>query len=86
MYKRQAQIDAYKAATQLLWYHMQKNHLQIFTLSLIHICTIEKAAEQISFNKKAQQEHSQLESIRNDLHIAQEIQQKMCIRDRYYPE
>lgn len=37
--------------------------------------TIEKAAEQISFIKKAQQEHSQLESIRNDLHIAQEIQQ-----------
>ena len=39
--------------------------------------TIEKAAEQISFIKKAQQEHSQLESIRNDLHIAQEIQQKI---------
>ena len=37
--------------------------------------TIEKAAEQISFIKKAQQEHTQLESIRNDLHIAQEIQQ-----------
>ncbi|MCD8136534.1 MAG: SpoIIE family protein phosphatase [Parabacteroides gordonii] len=37
--------------------------------------TIEKAAQQISFIKKAQQEHTQLESIRNDLHIAQEIQQ-----------
>lgn len=37
--------------------------------------TIEKAAEQISFIKKAQLEHTQLESIRNDLHIAQEIQQ-----------
>lgn len=37
--------------------------------------TIDKAAEQISFIKKAQQEHTQLESIQNDLHIAQEIQQ-----------
>lgn len=37
--------------------------------------TIEKAAEQIAFIKKAQQEHSQLESIQNDLHVAQEIQQ-----------
>ena len=37
--------------------------------------TIEKAAEQIAFIKRAQQEHSQLESIQNDLHVAQEIQQ-----------
>lgn len=37
--------------------------------------TIEKAAEQIAFIKKAQLEHSQLESIQNDLHVAQEIQQ-----------
>lgn len=37
--------------------------------------TIEKAAEQIAFIKQAQQEHSQLESIQNDLHVAQEIQQ-----------
>ncbi|MDD4589255.1 MAG: SpoIIE family protein phosphatase [Parabacteroides sp.] len=37
--------------------------------------TINKAAQQISFIKKAQQEHSQLESIQNDLHVAQEIQQ-----------
>lgn len=37
--------------------------------------TIEKAAEQIAFIKKAQMEHSQLESIQNDLHVAQEIQQ-----------
>ena len=33
-----AQIDAYKAATQLLWYHMQKNHLQIFTHTEVTSC------------------------------------------------
>ena len=37
--------------------------------------TIEKAIEQIHFIKKAQQEHRQLESIRSDLHVAEEIQQ-----------
>lgn len=37
--------------------------------------TIEKAAEQIAFIKQAQKEHSQLESIQSDLHVAQEIQQ-----------
>ncbi|WP_298980180.1 SpoIIE family protein phosphatase [uncultured Parabacteroides sp.] len=37
--------------------------------------TIEKAAEQIAFIKQAQKEHTQLESIQNDLHVAQEIQQ-----------
>lgn len=37
--------------------------------------TIEKAVAQIRFIKKAQLEHSQLESIRSDLHVAQEIQQ-----------
>ena len=37
--------------------------------------TIEKAAEQIAFIKQAQREHTQLESIQNDLHVAQEIQQ-----------
>lgn len=37
--------------------------------------TIEKAADQISFIKKAQEEHSQLTSIQNDLHVAQEIQE-----------
>ena len=37
--------------------------------------TIEKAVAQIQFIKKAQLEHSQLESIRSDLHVAQEIQQ-----------
>lgn len=37
--------------------------------------TIEKAAEQIAFIKKAQLEHSQLVSIQSDLHVAQEIQQ-----------
>lgn len=37
--------------------------------------TIEKAAEQIAFIKHAQQEHTQLESIQNDLHIAREIQE-----------
>ena len=36
--------------------------------------TIEKAAEQIAFIKQAQREHTQLESIQNDLHVAQEIQ------------
>lgn len=37
--------------------------------------TIEKAAEQIRFVKQAQQEHQQLASIQNDLHVAQEIQE-----------
>lgn len=37
--------------------------------------TIEKAAEQIAFIKTAQKEHTQLESIQNDLHIAREIQE-----------
>lgn len=37
--------------------------------------TIEKAAEQIEFVKKAQAEHSLLASIQNDLHVAQEIQE-----------
>ena len=37
--------------------------------------TIEKAIEQISFVKKSQQEHSQLEMIKTDLAVAAEIQQ-----------
>lgn len=37
--------------------------------------TIEKAAEQIEYIKNAQMEHSQLQSIQSDLHVAQEIQQ-----------
>ncbi len=36
--------------------------------------TIEKAAEQIRFIKKAQLEHTQLKSIENDLNVAREIQ------------
>lgn len=37
--------------------------------------TIEKAAEQIRFVKQAQEDHQQLRSIQNDLHVAQEIQE-----------
>lgn len=45
--------------------------------------TIEKAIEQIDFIKQSQLEHSQLESIRNDLAIAGEIQQ--AILPRVFP-
>ncbi len=37
--------------------------------------TIEKAIEQIEYIKKSQEEHSQLESLKNDLAVAAEIQQ-----------
>ncbi len=37
--------------------------------------TIEKAIEQIAYIKKSQEEHSQLESLKNDLAVAAEIQQ-----------
>ena len=37
--------------------------------------TIEKAVQQIAFVKEAQKEHDQLEAIRYDLSVAQEIQQ-----------
>lgn len=43
--------------------------------------TIEKAAEQISFIKKAQEEHSQLTAIQNDLHVAQEIQETILPKE-----
>ena len=43
--------------------------------------TIEKAAEQIAFVKKAQEEHSQLTSIQNDLHVAQEIQETILPKE-----
>ena len=43
--------------------------------------TIEKAAEQIAFVKKAQEEHSQLASIQNDLHVAQEIQETILPKE-----
>ena len=43
--------------------------------------TIEKAAEQIAFVKKAQDEHSQLASIQNDLHVAQEIQETILPKE-----
>lgn len=39
--------------------------------------TIQKAVEQISFIKKAQAEHSQLEEIQYDLNVAREIQQSI---------
>ncbi|MCI7008567.1 MAG: SpoIIE family protein phosphatase [Parabacteroides sp.] len=39
--------------------------------------TIQKAVEQISFVKKAQAEHSQLEEIQYDLNVAREIQQSI---------
>lgn len=45
--------------------------------------TIEKAVEQINFIKQAQAEHSQLESIQNDLNIAREIQQSILPKN--YP-
>ncbi|WP_242385416.1 PP2C family protein-serine/threonine phosphatase [Phocaeicola sartorii] len=45
--------------------------------------TIEKAIEQIEFIKLSQHEHSQLESIKNDLQIAGEIQQ--AILPRMFP-
>ena len=43
--------------------------------------TIEKAAEQIAFVKKAQEEHTQLTSIQNDLHVAQEIQETILPKE-----
>lgn len=43
--------------------------------------TIEKAARQIAFIKQAQKEHSQLESIQSDLHVAQEIQQTILPKE-----
>lgn len=42
--------------------------------------TIEKAIEQVRYIRESQQEHSQLESIRNDLAIAGEIQQTILPR------
>ena len=45
--------------------------------------TIEKAIEQIDFIKKAQAEHSQLESLKTDLAVAREIQQ--AILPRVFP-
>ena len=45
--------------------------------------TIEKAVEQIKYIKAMQQEHSQLESIKGDLAVAQEIQQ--AILPRIFP-
>lgn len=42
--------------------------------------TIEKAVEEIEFVKASQKEHHQLEDIRNDLHIAQEIQHAILPR------
>ena len=42
--------------------------------------TIEKAVEQIKYIKAMQQEHSQLESIKGDLAVAQEIQQAILPR------
>ena len=45
--------------------------------------TIEKAIEQIAYIKAAQEEHSQLESLKNDLAVAGEIQQ--AILPRVFP-
>ncbi len=45
--------------------------------------TIEKAIEQIDYIKKAQEEHSQLESLKTDLAVAAEIQQ--AILPRIFP-
>ena len=45
--------------------------------------TIEKAIEQIEYIKKAQVEHSQLESLKTDLAVAREIQQ--AILPRIFP-
>lgn len=45
--------------------------------------TIEKAIEQIEYIKKAQEEHSQLESLKTDLAVAREIQQ--AILPRVFP-
>lgn len=45
--------------------------------------TIEKAVEQIAYIKKAQAEHSQLESLKTDLAVAAEIQQ--AILPRIFP-
>ena len=45
--------------------------------------TIEKAIEQIDYVHKSQKEHTQLESLRNDLAIASEIQQ--AILPRVFP-
>jgi len=45
--------------------------------------TIEKAVEQIDYIKKAQAEHSQLESLKTDLAVAAEIQQ--AILPRIFP-
>lgn len=45
--------------------------------------TIEKAVEQITYIKKMQQEHNQLESIKGDLAVAREIQQ--AILPRIFP-
>ena len=45
--------------------------------------TIEKAIEQIHYIKQAQEEHSQLESLRTDLAVAREIQQ--AILPRIFP-
>ena len=45
--------------------------------------TIEKAIEQIEYIKKAQAEHSQLESLKTDLAVAREIQQ--AILPRVFP-
>ena len=45
--------------------------------------TIEKAIEQITYIKKMQQEHNQLESIKGDLAVAREIQQ--AILPRIFP-
>lgn len=42
--------------------------------------TIEKAIEQVRYIREAQQEHNQLESIKNDLAIAGEIQQTILPR------
>jgi sigma-B regulation protein RsbU (phosphoserine phosphatase) len=45
--------------------------------------TIEKAVEQINYIKKAQTEHTQLESLKTDLAVAKEIQQ--AILPRIFP-
>ena len=42
--------------------------------------TIEKAIEQVRYIRESQQEHNQLESIKNDLAIAGEIQQTILPR------
>ncbi|MEG1543513.1 MAG: SpoIIE family protein phosphatase [Tannerellaceae bacterium] len=44
-------------------------------------CTIEKAVEQILYIKEAEEEHSQLESIRYDLSVARDIQQSILPKD-----